>query len=714
MKKFKVVFLFIFLSIFDLQSQSKLEPIFHYGAELNLGLNIHFVDFNKLENIPNCCPKYTNTLGLGWNIALILQKDFLKDFAIRLRAGFNSEGVTFKEKEFIGNTSVKYVDDPTKIILVPVTVEHLLNPKILGIYLEPVGMYNLYDRFWLNLGINFSNFILTKVNQKEVIVSPENIVFIDGKKERNEYFDLDIPEVKKFQIRPTIGFSYDIILFKDAFISPEIRYAIPIQNISNVEWKLSYLNFGFSARFPVYPPPEIRNYYDTTYYRDTSLVAVLGLKSERIALVETKILETKKERIADGYLFTTIISEKYKREVPKISQLVTDIKAIGKSRTGELQENPTLIIEEIETEEMFPLLPHIYFPTGEWDLNKTNMVLFSKNEAKNFDENSLSWNTLRIYDNLLNIVGSRLKKNSKENIVLIGCNSNTGVEANNLELSRKRVEAVRDYLVNVWDIDPKRITIRVRNLPEKMTNPTIPEGIEENQRVEIVSKDWSILKPVRLSQIQRTSNPPIVELFPSIISDSPIKGWNLSIQQGGKILREFNASDFPSKITWNVEEEPIPRLEEPVKISFSVVDILDQKSVSNLSIKIEQKTIKKKREELLGDKKIERFSLIVFDFDKAEILPQHIPILNEIKKKIFPNSKVIISGYTDKIGEATYNKELALRRCLAVKNFLGLPDTQVSLNAVGNEILLFDNDIPQGRSYCRTVQITIETPVSKK
>ncbi len=712
MKKFFLIVFAWFLVVYQIFPQTPNLPLFYFGTELNLALNVHFADFNKLQNIPNCCPKYSNSIGLGWNVALFLQKDLSNDIALRLRVGFNSENVTFNENEFIGNTSVKYEEDPTKIVHVPVTVEHYLLPKLLGVYLEPVAMYRFYDDFWVTFGINFSYLILTKLDQREKIIAPDNIVFIDGKKERNEYFDLEIPEAKKFQIRPTIGFSYDISLFENAFISPQIRFAIPIQNLSNVDWKISYLNFGIGIRFPIYPPPEIRYYYDTTFIRDTSKILVLGLKNERLILEQSQIAETKKEKVSDGYLFKTIVKEKYRLEVAQVSQISTDLKVFGKSRQGEIQNNPTLVIEELETEEMFPLLPYIYFPRGSWELNKTSMSLLDRTQSQNFGENLLTWNTLRIYENLLNIVGKRLKLYPKETIVITGCNSNVNEEFNNIELSRKRAESVRDYLVNVWGIEPKRILIKVRNLPEKMSNPNIPEGTEENQRVEIFSKDWKILQPVRLSQIQRTSNPPIIELLPEVFSDSPLKGWNLAIQQGNLSIREYYGSVLPNKLVWNVEDEPIPKLEEPIILNFSAIDIFDQKSATVRYLKIEQKTIKKKREELLGDKKIEKFSLIVFDFDKSEILPQHIPILEEIKKRIVPNSKVTISGYTDRIGEASYNKELALRRCLAVKNFLRLQDNQVVLEPVGNEILLYDNDLPQGRSYCRTVLITIETPIN--
>jgi outer membrane protein OmpA-like peptidoglycan-associated protein len=710
-KVLSILSLFVLLFCCEAKSESERKPWFYFGGALDLGINIHWADFNRLQDIPNCCPKFRTTTGVGWNLALLFQRELHMDWQARLRLGFDYEGIQFKENEFIGNTPVKYVTDLNQIVLVPVNVEHTLKPKLYGIYLEPSILYNVYDNLWLNLGLNLTQFVLTKVDQKEEIVSPDNIVFIDGSRIRNQYNDLDIPSVKKLYFRPLLGISYNFKVFGDAFISPEVRFAFPLNNISNVDWKVSYINIGATIRFPVYPPPEIHYYYDTVYVRDTSTVAILGLKESRVFLTETKATLTEKKKVSDGYLFKTYISEKYTREVPKLSQLSTDIKVLGRSRQGEIQENPTLTIEELETEEMFPLLPYVFFPEGSANLDSASVKLVTKDKTKEFDENNLSWNTLAIYSELLNIIGKRLKQNPSAKLTLVGCNSNTGVEAKNTELSQRRAESVKSYLVNVWGIKPERISVKFRNLPEKFTNPTLPEGRAENQRVEIYSTDWEILKPVRLSRIQRTSNPPIIEIIPSVQSDSPVESWGISVEQSGSVLRQFTGTETTSNIIWNVEEEPIPRFEEPVEISFYAKDILGQKDVSKKSLKIEQKTIKKKREELLGDKKIERFSLIVFDFDKAEILPQQIPILNEIKKKIADNSRVIIAGYTDRIGEPSYNKDLARRRCLVVQKFLGLPDEKVELQPVGSDVLLFDNDLPQGRSYCRTVQIIIETPI---
>lgn len=698
---------------FDLFSNENQEPLFFYGASGALNINIHFADFNKLATVPNCCPKFRNTTDFGWNLSFLLRKRIYENIELGLNFGISSEGAEFIENEFIGNTAVKYVTNPSDITLAPVFVDHHLKSKLYSVYLNPEFFIPIMKDFWFALGLNIENLVLAKIDQKEIIASPTNIIFIDGKNTRNEYQDLDLPSLNSLQIRPTISASYDFPFLDVGIISPFFRIAIPLQNITSVEWKVMPLQFGVSVRFPVHPPPEIRYYYDTLYLRDTTTIAVLGLKETKVYSISTDIIKTDKIQTSDGYIFRTKVAEKYQREIPKISNISTSLNVQGISREGTKQEFPTLVIEEIETEEMFPLLPHIYFPTSEFLITKSKMRILDKEQAEQFSESNLEWNTLSIWENLLNIVGNRLSKNPKANITLVGCNSNMGVETKNLELSRRRAVQVKNYLVEVWDINPKRITIKYQNLPDKFTNPNISEGIEENQRVEIYSNDFSILQPVRLREIQKTSNPPIIEIIPQVISDSQIEGWGITVEQNGQVLRNFSGTDIPEKVIWNVEKEPMPRLEVPIEVSFFAFDILNQKESSKVNLRIEQKTIRKKREILKEDKKIEKFSLIVFDFDKAEIQPNQKPILNEIKLRIQPNSRVTITGFTDKIGEPSYNKELAMRRCIEVKKFLALSDSQVDMIPIGSNYLLYDNSLPQGRSYSRTVQITIETPIIK-
>ena len=103
--------------------------------------------------------------------------------------------------------------------------------------------------------------------------------------------------------------------------------------------------------------------------------------------------------------------------------------------------------------ELFPLLPYVFFPQDNADLDSTSMRQIGSATTVSFDESRLPNNTLAIYADLLNVVGRRLQQHPQAHITLTGCNNATGSERNNRRLSRSRAEAVRDYLVGTWAID---------------------------------------------------------------------------------------------------------------------------------------------------------------------------------------------------------------------------------------------------------------------
>jgi outer membrane protein OmpA-like peptidoglycan-associated protein len=127
-------------------------------------------------------------------------------------------------------------------------------------------------------------------------------------------------------------------------------------------------------------------------------------------------------------------------------------------------------------------------------------------------------------------------------------------------------------------------------------------------------------------------------------------------------------------------------------------------------IKIQQITIRHKATHFVDslDYKIERYALCLFDFDSDKFTPLHSNILTEIKKSIQPNSTVYIYGYADRTGDPQHNLDLSRRRSEAVRNNLNI--SNVHLEAVGNERLIYNNDLPEGRAFSRTVRIEIHTP----
>ncbi len=683
------------------------EPLYYFGIYGAYNYNVHFSNFDKLPGIPNCCPEYENGTGSGFSIGALFEYPIKKEILFGVRAGFSSIGAALQRNEIIGNTLVVRNGDTS---LTTVETLHSLDSKILTVGVEPYINYKFFGSLCSYVGFRASYVFTGEFDQKEKLTKPNDATFSDGRRIQNDFSGVEIPDKSPLLLFGMFGVGYDLPAGEDLIITPEIRYYLPINDVSSVEWKASSWNFGATLKFPIYPAKEIEIIQDTVYVRDTTVISSIEAKETTIEFVNRNY---KFEEIEgdDSIIEKTTIYENYEKIVHKEAALEASIKAIGIKPDGTRQENPMIVIEEIETEKSFPILPFVFFESGESELKYTDMETLPPEAAKTFEQDSLPWDAMEIYPHILNVIGYRMKRDPQKTVTIVGCNSGVGEEENNLQLSKQRALAVRDYLNKVWSIDDSRLKTDWRNLPENPSNVEHPDGILENQRVEIKSSDYKLVEPLFLEEIQRTADPPIIALYPKVKSEAGLKDWSITVTQGKDTLRSFGGTKLPEEIIWQLEDEPTPKIEAPVNISLNAADQADQKIEKETTLTLQQLTIKKKRYELKKDERIERFSLILFDFDKAELEPEHYRILREIKSRIKKDSKVTISGYTDRIGDPEYNVELAKRRINNVQRVLEVPKAKLTKKPVGNRELLYDNDLPQGRSYSRTVEVIIRTPV---
>jgi outer membrane protein OmpA-like peptidoglycan-associated protein len=683
------------------------EQMFNVGVYGGYNFNVHYADFNKLRGIANCCDKFTGGTGSGFSFGALFEYPIKKDLLIGLRVGYSTLDAQLLRNKAIGNTPVI---SGTQTVITDIMVDHTIDSRISILTIEPNLCYKFYDRLNTYVGLRISPVMSATFDQQEKIISPGNVTFLDGRVIQNDRKGLELPDKTTMLYHAMIGVGYELPVSKFSYLEPMIDYYLPLNNVSSVDWKASTFLLGLTYRMLIFPPKVLPVIYDTLINRDTIIKEVAGLKEEKIERISStsKLVEDEKE---DVIVQRTIITEQYEKSIPKIMGLATSIEAYGISKDGSKEKNPTIVIEETDTEEGFPLLPHVFFKEGSANLLESDMHLLKKNETAKFNEDSVKWNTMAIYAELLNIAGYRLKKYSAEAMTITGCNNNTGSEKNNLQLSAQRAESIKKYLTDVWGISANRITIQRQNLPDNPGNTENPDGRIENQRAELKFKNIDLLKPVYLKEILRSSNPPLVEIVPTVQSEAGLKNYSINVEQKGRRLRNYDGETLPDKLVWQIEDKPLPETEAPINITLTAKDKLNQQSKASTELKLQQLTIKKKRYERKDDKRIERFFLIVFDFDKADIKAHHKIILNQIKSKIMPNSKVTISGYTDRTGEMEYNLELARKRCMEVQKVLQVSENNLTINPIGSKELLYNNDVPEGRSYSRTVRIIIETPV---
>jgi outer membrane protein OmpA-like peptidoglycan-associated protein len=190
-------------------------------------------------------------------------------------------------------------------------------------------------------------------------------------------------------------------------------------------------------------------------------------------------------------------------------------------------------------QELHPLLPYIFFDSASAAVPDRYALFHSPQEASSFNEADLPSNSLDIHHRLLDIIGSRMQHFSETRIEIVGCNSKQPEIGEVIEVSKKRGETVRDYLVRIWGIDSGRITmLPPRDLPQYRSNIKDPLGIVENRRVEIYTNNWEIIKPI--ITYRSTANPEPADSTRDIYNlilfkfDSPEMG-----PVNEKILKEY-------------------------------------------------------------------------------------------------------------------------------------------------------------------------------
>ena len=103
---------------------------------------------------------------------------------------------------------------------------------------------------------------------------------------------------------------------------------------------------------------------------------------------------------------------------------------------------------------------------------------------------------------------------------------------------------------------------------------------------------------------------------------------------------------------------------------------------------------------------------INFDFNKATIKPESIPILYNTAEILLknPDVKVEIQGHTDNIGSDRYNQKLSLQRAETVKNFLiakGVAADRLTTVGYGKTKMIMDNKTEQGRGLNRRIELKV-------
>ncbi|MCS7176253.1 MAG: OmpA family protein [Candidatus Kapabacteria bacterium] len=677
------------------------QPIARVGISWGYGANLFSAQFRQLPGVPNCCPGFDGGRGTGMTVGLVGEYPWLPYAWLSGQLGFWTLSGELWERESIGNVALR--EENGDIVVRTAEVEHTLRASLRAVAADIGLSSRFFERFFVRLGVNVGVLIHRRYHQYEQLVMPEGAVFaLEGSRRRNE-FEGQIPEAPWALLGGSFAVGYWLPLGHGVEFAPTLSYTFFLTNLSSVSWKPSAFRLGISAAYSLYPPPEPLR--DTIYHRDTSVVRVVGLAREEVVLRDRQS-RTDTLSAGDRPLYRTTVAELWERRVPRHPMLTPTVQlALPDTATQ-------LVVEELEQEEAFPLLPYIFFPEGSAELSQTRMQLLTPPEAQHFNERSLPMKTLQVYYHLLNIVGKRLQQFPQARLTITGCVSNVGVEENNRQLARKRAEAVRSYLTSVWGIAPERLQVQSRLLPAIPANPATPDGQEENRRVELSATVPEILAPVFLSEIGYVVNPSTILARMSVQAETTVARWQLRLLRAGTVLQSQEGKGMPpAELALSLVPEQLATGDTVISAELSVRDTLGTERVARITTSFRRLSLRHKRAERMGNERLERFAFMLFEYDKATLTKDHRRLLPVIRQRIMSGTRVVISGYADRTGDPAYNRRLADQRCRAVWQALGVRDVTPEIRAIGSDVLLYPNELPEGRAYSRTVLVELLTPI---
>jgi outer membrane protein OmpA-like peptidoglycan-associated protein/opacity protein-like surface antigen len=370
------------------------------------------------------------------------------------------------------------------------------------------------------------------------------------------------------------------------------------------------------------------------------------------------------------------------------------------------------ISDKVVVDEFYPLIPYVFFDRNNQDIPGRYVKLSPGQGAEFLDrfpdlidvksEKPREYRQGEVYYNIMNLFGNRLKQSPTETVTLIGSDP---VEKDGDILS----DRVKQYLVDVWGIDPARISTKGQVNPRVVSGtartPTEdkPFAEIENRRVEFDFKNKQLMREVHLVALRDATIENDIRI--ELNTNEQIESWTVRIQGNGvnRSFGPFFGMEELISATGFLSNAPSGRFFAEVTARTADGRTLNDTKSFELRRAAEER-------------KSARFS-IVFDYAEDDPIKRYDQFLqNEAAERIPDGAVVVVHGHTDNIGREESNKRLSLERAKAARESLmkGLRakgKRNVKVYAIGRgedtTYAPFDNSTPEGRQYNRTVIIDI-------
>ncbi len=377
---------------------------------------------------------------------------------------------------------------------------------------------------------------------------------------------------------------------------------------------------------------------------------------------------------------------------------------------------PKVIPIERRVKETFPIRNYVFFDEGS-NAIPARYVALTRDQAASFKEEQLlqpepkdltgrSKRQMATYRNVLNVLGDRMRQIRSASVTLIG-SSEQGTAS-----GKMLADAVKSYLVNVFDIDEQRIKTEGR---EKPLTPSYQAGgtreLEyvrpEDRRVEITSSSADLLEPVQIISLQEDPLDSDVQLTVTGAGNL-LASWNVEVSDDAGMVKRYGP--------FTGEYERISGrtiLGDKLQGRYTVALVGETKNGRSIR---KEEIIRLVRTDQPDEDLGLRFS-ILFEFDQSKTVATYERFLTGTVAPLIPEgASVTIHGHTDIIGEESHNLKLSRDRASETQNVLeralsraGKRRVKFDTYGFGEEIRRapFENRLPEERFYNRTVIIDI-------
>ncbi|MEJ5245882.1 MAG: OmpA family protein [Bacteroidota bacterium] len=634
----KALFYVIVFCLANIAALSQVEKyeLFTVQPKLGFGFNKYSADFNNFEGAADC-GRFKDGSGSGLFFGALFERSLDTKKSVGLALNYiNRSGIL----------SIDYIyplRNPDNTIT-KAKIKDKIDAQLSYLEISPSFVYSLTDEF-INAplraigSLRFGLPLEKTFEQYEEIVSPSGAVFVDNgiRRKRRDIASGDIKSINNLVFGISLGLENNLKIGNNTFFTQTLSFDYNFNNVtSDADWKVLGVRLDLGLRYTLFrtvehPKPAPPPPAEIDIYVEPPKEPFVDIRQKKF----------------DGKVFVG-------NELLATSPLVN---ALFFARNSD--KIPGYYVDALPA--------------------SINYFVSSPVELHRY-----------VLPRIVEIV----KHNPKARITVEGATSGPANEPEGLELARRRAENVKSRLVSLG-VPESIIKTSARVSPRFPSNQDFPEGIDENQRVDILVSNAPLQEYVDLQKYSEIDGKISLLIAAENINKSEILNitdsfTNSEIQFSGSGLVEI-----PVKKRLDDLEDKV--LSYSIKLNDNTFFVFkDTLAVSRLPREVIELNLN-------------NFEAILrFDYNSSELSEDNKGLLRQLSEKLPANSTILILGSADALGTAERNARLSRERAANTEQFIR--------SIVGNKFKIetgiseekFDETTPQGRFLNRSIRIRVK------